>query len=271
MRPAFQVVQRQFLAHLRNPKEQPLPTGFARKDAGIYADLLYNKFNDSLTTCFPVTQALLGETAWRRIVEDFIAEHRCRSPYYRQIPDEFVLYLQNERQTVDDPPFLAELAHFEWMELVLSIAEAEPFTAETLSDAQLMDAVLVFTPVMKLLHYAWPVQQISRTYQPSRPPTDTTHILGFRDTADQVQFIVLNRMTAGLVQLLQKQHTATEVLRELGRDLLPLELSNLEQFGAAVLADLHRQGVIIGRKKDLPGFYWSRSRRFQHFRHPWQS
>lgn len=251
--PAFQVVQRQFLTYLRNPKQQPSPAGLAWKDVGVYVDLLYNKFNDSLTTCFPVTKALLGETAWQQLVQDFIAEHRCRSPYYRQIPDEFVLYLQNERQATGDPAFLAELAHFEWMELVLSIAEVEPFTTETLPDAQLMDAVLVFTPVMKLLNYAWPVQKISRAYQPSEPPTAATHILGFRDTADQVRFIALNRMTAGLVQLLQKQHTAKQVLHELGRDLMPSELSNLEQFGRGILADLHRQGVIIG-SKDHPGF-----------------
>jgi len=253
MMPVFQVVQRQFLAHLRNPREQPLPAGFDRKDVGVYADLLYNKFNDSLTTCFPVTQALLGETAWQQLVKEFIAEHHCRSPYYRQIPDEFVLYLQNERQAANDPPFLAELVHFEWMELVLSIAEAEPFTAKTLSDTQLMDEVLIFSPVMKLLHYAWPVQQISRTYQPSEPLPVATYILGFRDAADQVRFIALNRMTAGLVQLLQKQHTAKQVLHEFGRDLMPSELSNLEQFGRGILADLHRQGAIIG-SKDLPGF-----------------
>jgi len=48
----------------------------------------------------------------------------------------------------DDLPFLAELAHFEWVELALSIAEAEPVVTEILSDAQLMEAVLVFTPVI---------------------------------------------------------------------------------------------------------------------------
>ena len=66
---------------------------------------------------------------------DFIAEHRCLTPYYRQIPDEFVQYLQQERKRADDWPFLAELAHFEWIELQLSIAEAEPVTRKPLSDA----------------------------------------------------------------------------------------------------------------------------------------
>jgi len=242
----FQQVQRQFLAHLRNPGRQQLPAGFARKGVDVYVDLLYNKFNDSLTTCFPVTHAILEGKPWQRLLKDFIAEHRCLSPYYRQIPDEFVLYLQNERQATDEPPFLAELAHFEWMELVLSIAEAEPVMTEPLTDSRLMDAPLAFAPVMRLLYYVWPVQHISPAHQPSEPPSFSTHILGFRDAADHVQFIALNPATAGLVQSLQRQCTATQVLQELGKDLTPPELSNLRRFGKSILADLHRQGAIIG-------------------------
>lgn len=243
---AFQESQRQFLAHLRNPELQPLPTGFDQQGVGVYVDLLYNKFNDSLTTCFPVTYAILGETAWQRLLKDFIAEHRCLSPYYRQIPDEFMLYLQNERQGKDDLSFLPELAHFEWIELVLSIAEAEPVEFETLTDIHILDAVLVFAPVMKLLYYVWPVQQINQAYQPDEPPTVATHILGFRDAADQVQFISINPATASLLMHLQNGHTATQVLQELGKDLMPSELSNLMLFGKNILADLHRQGAIIG-------------------------
>ena len=243
---AFQDLQRQFLAHLRNPEQQPLPTGFDQQGSAIYVDLLYNKFNDSLTTCFPVTYAILGETAWQELLKDFIAEHRCLSPYYRQIPDEFVQYLQYERQVINDLPFLAELAHFEWIELALSIAEAEPVVTESLSDAQLMEAVLVFTPVIKLLHYVWPVQQINRAYQPDEPPSVATHILGFRDAADHVQFIALNPATASLVLQLQNQYTAKQALQELGKDFTPSELSNLMLFGKDILADLYRQGAIIG-------------------------
>ena len=243
---AFQKLQRQFLAHCRNPEQQPLPAGFDQLGTAIYVELLYNKFNDSLMTCFPVTYAILGVTAWQNTLKDFIAEHHCLSPYYRQIPDEFVQYLQNERQAKDDLPFLAELAHFEWIELILSIAEAEPIVLETLSAAQLMEAVPVFTPVIKLLHYVWPVQQINLTYQPDEPPSVATHILGFRDASDQVQFIALNPATASLVLHLQNGYTAKQALQKLGKDLTPLELANLMLFGKDILADLYRQGAITG-------------------------
>ncbi|NOT86445.1 MAG: DUF2063 domain-containing protein [Methylococcaceae bacterium] len=61
----FQIVQQQFLAHLRNPKQVAAPIGFNASRVGVYVDFLYNKFNDSLSACFPVTQQLLGELAWQ--------------------------------------------------------------------------------------------------------------------------------------------------------------------------------------------------------------
>ncbi|MDD5413046.1 MAG: DUF2063 domain-containing protein, partial [Methylobacter sp.] len=126
------------------------------------------------------------------------------------------------------------------------IAEAEPVVSETLTDTHILDAVLVFAPVMKLLYYVWPVQQINRAYQPDEPPAVATHILGFRDAADQVQFISLNSATSSLLMHLQNGHTATQVLQELGKGLKSSELSNLMLFGKNILADLYHQGAIIG-------------------------
>jgi hypothetical protein len=243
---AFQKLQRQFLAHCRNPEQQPIPTGFDPQGTAIYVDLLYNKFNDSLTACFPVTYAILGEGVWQGLLKDFITEHRCLSPYYRQIPDEFVQYLQSERQVTNDLPFLAELAHFEWIELVLSIAEALPVENESLSDVQLMEEVLVFTPVLKLMHYVWPVQQLNPRYQPDELPSVATHILGFRNAEDQVQFVALNPATANLMLKLQNGRTAKQALQEFGKNLQPLELANLMLFGKDILRDLYCQGAIIG-------------------------
>ncbi len=102
---AFQTLQRQFLAHLRDPAQHPLPTGFAEQRIGVYTDLLYNKFNESLELCFPVTCALLGEAAWQHKLKAFIAQHRCLSPYYREIPDEFMAYLQTGAGNESDFPF----------------------------------------------------------------------------------------------------------------------------------------------------------------------
>ncbi len=244
--PVFQQMQRQFLAHLRQPLSGNQPVGFAEDRLAVYAGLLYNKFDESLTACFPVLHRLLETARWRALVLDFIAEHRCLSPYYRQIPDEFVRYLQTERQAPDAPPFLAELAHFEWIELVLSISEAGPVEAEMLQDEQLLDAVLMFAPVMRLLYYLWPVQQISRAFQPDEAPPQATHILGFCDTDGQVRFIALNPETVRLILLLQGGFTGRAALHLIAESLSVSEPAQLLAFGKQILTELHRQGAIIG-------------------------
>lgn len=243
--PSFQLQQRRFLKYLRQPQAANVPTGFAPERLAIYVDLLYNKFDESLTACFPVLRSILSKGAWWALLVDFIAEHRCRSPYYRQIPDEFVQYLQQERNRADDWPFLAELAHFEWMELQLSIAEAEPVEIKPLTDAQLLARVPVFAPVTQLLHYQWPVHSITSSFMPMEAPETATYILGFRDGDDQVQFINLNLVTARLITLLGNGLSGQQALAEIGSDLDGNTFKQFLQFGLDALAELHRRGAIV--------------------------
>lgn len=96
------------------------------------------------------------------MLKAFIAEHRCKSPYCRQIPDEFIRYLQTEQLCESDPPYLLELAHFEWVEMILAIAEADPVTASTLGAVN--DWLVcrpLFVPLLEVLYYVYPVQHIN--------------------------------------------------------------------------------------------------------------
>jgi hypothetical protein len=243
--PLFQQQQRQFLHYLRQPRVAQLPAGFAPERLSVYADLLYNKFDESLTACFPVIHRILSPADWRALLLDFIAEHRCLTPYYRQIPDEFVQYLQQERNRTDNLPFLAELAHFEWIELQLSIAESESITIKPLTREQLLFGTPVFAPVMQLLHYQWPVQDIGPHALPTEPPAMTTHILGFRNSNDQVRFIALSPATAHLIELLGTGLTGQQALQVMRGELTPAQFTELTWFGLSILIDLHRQGAII--------------------------
>jgi hypothetical protein len=242
---AFQQQQRQFLNYLRQPQGDNLPAGFASARLSVYVDLLYGKFYESLSACFPVIHSLLSKEGWRALLLDFIAEHRCHSPYYRQIPDEFVQYLQEERNNPHDWPFLAELAHFEWVELQLSIAESEPVAVTSLSDEQLLTGRPVLAPVMQLLQYRWPVKDINPAFLPEEPSAIANHILGFRDADDQVQFIALNPISAGLVTLLGNGLSGQQALDALGAGFDDATKRQFSQFGLEALSELHRRGAII--------------------------
>ncbi|HEY8097290.1 MAG TPA: putative DNA-binding domain-containing protein [Methylobacter sp.] len=249
---ASQTVQRQFLAHLRNPELQPLPIGFDQQGTALYADLLYNKFNDSLTTCFPVTHTILGENNWQQLLKDFIAQHRCSSPYYRQIPDEFIEYLQNEYRNDTAPPYLLELAHFEWVEMALAIAKEEQIATDSELITDWLACRPMFAPVFQLLNYAYPVQHINENCQSTTPSEQATHILGFRDANDTVQFIELNSATARLLEILHGTgYTVGEAMQQIARELQQPEPSILFAFGIEALTELMQQGAILGARKNI--------------------
>jgi Uncharacterized protein conserved in bacteria len=82
-------------------------------------------------------------------------------PYFRQIPDEFLQFLQDEWQPSPDyPPFLLALAHYEWIELMLSVSNRATECAYDAA-ADLLDGVPLLNPVLANLRYDWPVQRIA--------------------------------------------------------------------------------------------------------------
>jgi hypothetical protein len=111
----FQAFQRAFTAHIRDPRGQPRPRGVPARRMKVYNELLFNNVEGFLLACFPVCRAILGKRRWRRLARDFFRDHVCHTPYFRQIPEEFLKYLQDEWPAPRDyPAFLPELAHYEW-------------------------------------------------------------------------------------------------------------------------------------------------------------
>ncbi|MDD5037240.1 MAG: putative DNA-binding domain-containing protein [Methylococcaceae bacterium] len=253
--PPFQRFQRQFLANLRDPRRHAAPPGVPASRMRLYQTLLYNKIEDSLLACFPVTRALLGKRRWARLVKSFIAGHRCVLPCYRQIPDEFVAYLENRPALDGEPPFLAELAHYEWIELVLTVAEEEPGLPTMAPGGDLLAGRPVFAPVMRLLSYRYPVHRIA----PGKPgwarwnkiageaATEPTFILGFRTPEDDVSFIELNPAAARLVDLLQTTGSSgLDALKRLAAEADYPDIAAFVSFGAEILQGLKNQSAILG-------------------------
>ena len=126
----------------------------------IYSTLLYDNIEGFLLACFPVLRQVLGTRRWTRLVHAFFSTHRCRTPYFRQIPDEFIQFLQNEWDAPETyPPWTLALAHYEWIELVLSVSDR--VADRDIDDAgDLVEGFPILNPVLANLHYDWPVHRI---------------------------------------------------------------------------------------------------------------
>lgn len=242
--PEFQRYQFAFTAHIRDPKAHPRPGGVEARRMNIYTGLLYNNIEGFLLSCFPVLRQVLGTRKWARLVRAFFSIHRSNTPYFRQIPDEFIQFLQNEWTASEDmPPYLLALAHYEWIELVQSVSTR---SADRAFDpaGDLLDGVPLLNPVLASLRYDWPVHRIAprRKVLPAE-----THLLVFRDAEDTVQFIEINAFTARLLTLLEpgalSGRAALEQIAAESRHPDPLLIL---QAGDTLLNDLRARGAILG-------------------------
>ncbi len=100
---ATEAYQRAFAAHLRDPAANPPPAGVDAARAGVYVELLFNNMDDFLSNCFPVIRSILDDDVWNMLVRRFYAEHACTTPYFREIPAEFVQWLTST--SLSDLPF----------------------------------------------------------------------------------------------------------------------------------------------------------------------
>jgi len=242
--PEFQRYQLAFSAHIRDPQAHPRPTGVDARRMKIYTELLYNNVEGFLLACFPVLRKVLGARKWAKLVRAFFSTHRSRTPYFRQIPDEFVQFLQNEWTAPEDyPPFTLALAHYEWIELVLSVSNRRLDRAVDAA-GDLLNGVPLLNPVLANLRYDWPVQRIAprRTIQPVE-----TFLLVFRDAGDEVKFSEINAFTARLLSLLEPGTlTGRSALQQIADESRHPNPTFILQAGAALLQDLRTRGAIVG-------------------------
>lgn len=242
--PDFQRYQQAFTAHIRDPQAHPRPAGVEARRMKIYNDLLYNNVEGFLLACFPVLKRTLGPRKWTRMARVFFATHRCHTPYFRQIPDEFLQFLQTEWTPPEGyPDWLVSLAHYEWIELVLSVSNRIPDRGFDPAGDLLAGRPLL-NPVMANLRYDWPVHRIAprRKIVPAE-----TFLLVYRDDSDTVRFDEINAFTARLLALLEDgSNTGRAALDTLAAESRHPDPELIIRAGRDLLEDLRQRGVILG-------------------------
>jgi len=195
----LQQTQRAMAAYLRSPDAAAPPAGVEQRRLDIYRRLVFNNIESLVGSAFPVVRSLYEPAGWEALVRRFIQQHRCASPYFPDLSAEFLSYLLAPGQAdVNDPPFLGELAHYEWVELALSVSMDEPPVAPS-NAGDLLDQVLLLSPVAWPLCYRFPVQRIGPVFRPAEPPEQPTWLVVYRDHGDAVRFMELSPASAALL------------------------------------------------------------------------
>ena len=245
----FQDYQKAFSAHIRDPREAPRPGAVPARRMRVYNELLFNNIEGFLLACFPVCRQVLGQRRWTRLVRAFFRDHACATPYFRRIPEEFLTYLETAwRRPGDYPEFLAELAHYEWVELDLETSDRDASVPTHDPDGDLLAGRPLLNPVMHVLAYRWPVHRLGPRRRPRTAPAEPTFLLAYRDAGLQIRFMTISAATYRLLEGLRQDAglTGQAVVERLAEEMRHPDLDALRRHGAELLADLRRRGALLG-------------------------
>ena len=247
--PDFIARQYAFAAHIRDPLTHPAPDGVEDRRMAIYRELFYNNIAGFIESGFPVLHAVMDETHWHAMVRDFFVQHRCETPIFTEIAREFLEYLQTERgEVAGDPGFLRELAHYEWVELALSIDQNDIEQLSYRHDGDLLDQHPLISPLAWPLSYQYDVHHISTDYQPEQAPEQATHVVVYRNRDDEVRFMTVTPVTQRLLYLLIENDTMTgrEALSQIARELQHPDPSQVIDHGLLTLRELQQRDIVLG-------------------------
>lgn len=243
-------LQYAFAAYLRDPSAGSTPAGVEPRRLRVYAELIYNNVESLLSSNFPVIRALYNQTGWQDLIRGFLRDHRANTPHFPEIGREFITFLGARHATdVGDPPFLPELAHYEWAELALAFDTAEINTVPHDANGDPVHGVPVTSPLAWIFTYRFPVHLIRTDFRPEAAPLDSpTVLLLVRNRVDAVRFVEINPLTQLLFERLKENTVASglECLEALLSDVASPCTAELRETGITVLRDLHASEAILG-------------------------
>ena len=251
-RPEFQRKQLEFAAHIRDPENVAAPKGIEDRRMAVYRELFFNNIRGLLGGTFPVLRKLHSDDQWQNFIRQFMQKHRAETPYFLELPQEFLNFLQSEYEaSVGDFPFLAELAHYEYIELALSISTESDDMTGVNPDGDLLAEAPVKSVLTWVYAYTYPVHRISSDFLPDAPNDQPVYLAVYRQNDDVVRFLELNPMTAGLLNAIDENDSGKsgeQLLRDLADTIDYPDVGALIQHGAAALQQMKELEILTGTR-----------------------
>ena len=249
---AFKDKQYAFAAHIRDPENVAAPDGIEPRRMAIYRKLFFNNLYNLLGTFVPVLRKIHSDDQWQRFVRGFMQHHQAQTPYFLQLPEEFLDYLQNEfESSEDDFPFLLELAHYEYAELALSVSEDETDLSGVDPNGDLLANVPVKSALAWSYAYHYAVHRISPGSLPTGPEDQAVYLALYRGSDGDVGFLELNAITAALLDAIEFNEdrlSGEQLLRALADKIDYPDADALVAHGADALLEMRQLEILSGTR-----------------------
>ncbi|WP_394393593.1 DNA-binding domain-containing protein [Shewanella woodyi] len=240
----FLEIQQSFIDHIKEPSST-LPSGTDARRMKVYRELFFNNVDGFISSAFPVLKTLYSDEDWLALVQNFFVIHHCKTPIFIEIAQEFLVFVQSEYELQPkDPVFMLELAHYEYMELVVAVAKDNPQHKPI--KGGIAEFPICLADTAKVLQYSFDVQHISEEYCPEEPNSSPQFFCLYRDADDEVIFLQLTPLSAQVLGFLSQYEAVTldDVNSWLVGIYTDMDKTMLTQGAQQLLEDLASKGVI---------------------------
>lgn len=234
--------------HIRDPDINLPPPNIEDRRLAIYRDLFYNNIEGLLAGNFPVIREILDDETWHDLVHAFYREHLCQTHLFPEVPREFIRFLETRNdKNLQDPAWLVELAHYEWVELALDLAENDNSENDIIVQQEhILDMAFSLSSLAWPLGYQWPVHRLSPGYLPEETPDTPSFLLVRRDQDYKVHFDEISALIFRLLQLVSDAPdlTARQQLTALAEEANTDDINSFIELGLGLYKDLISKYVL---------------------------
>lgn len=216
----------------------------------VYRKLVHNRLRNTIADFIERTVARLGWPRFRRDFEEFVELCAPCSPYLRDVPTEFVEWV--EPRWAADPEVPAWMAPLARHELLDYEVRNDPRGGEADTGLPLaLDRPLRFDGTARLVCYGFAVHRLPRSKDDrTEPDAEPSPLLVYRDPEHKARYLALTPFAYALMRelLLERKAVQPGLIDAAAAIGEPLDDEKLAA-AAQLLADLAERRVCLGAEQ----------------------
>jgi hypothetical protein len=215
-----------------------------------YRRMVRSRFYQTIDHAFERLIGALGAEAFHRLVDRFLAEDPPRSPYLRDLPGEFLRFVERTYPGLSEthplPPYALDLMRYEWAELDTAYSHQEVLAADVVPLD--MHRMAVLSPAHRLLQLEYRVHQMGVDGSAAPAHRSPVCLCLYRDRkTHEVETLELTPVAARmLAEIARRAAPLAEIVRDAAEGgRLPVDVAFIDAL-STLLADLTERGLLVG-------------------------
>jgi hypothetical protein len=181
---------------------------------------------------------------WEHAVRLFLKDAQPHTPWASTTQRAFVDHVCESPDMQRLPAWLQDLAHFEWLQNAVNTTPVSWPACDAAADV--MHHAVVLNPTHVEAAYEWPVHSIDTDHQPD--DMQSTYVSMLRDKDDTLHVLESSVFRGQLIDLLRDGQSGEQAFMVLAMWLSHPEPEAFVREGAEVMAQLQREGIVLGAR-----------------------